>query len=48
MIMKLNILISMLNQIRINEFEVNPKMMLNKFIKKAKVVSRGEIISSIT
>ncbi len=47
-IIKLNILISILNQIKINEFEVNPKMMLNKFMRKDKVVNRGEIISSIT
>ena len=42
--MNLNILISILNQINTNEFEVRPNTMLNKFIKKAKMVSKGEIL----
>lgn len=47
MIKKLNILISNLNQIKINEFEVRPNRMLNKFIMKAKTVSKGEIKNSL-
>ena len=43
-IINLNILISILNQINTNEFEVRPNTMLNKFIKKAKMVSKGEIL----
>ena len=42
-IKKLNILISILNQIKINEFEVRPNKILNKFITKAKMVNKGEI-----
>ena len=34
----------MQNQINTNEFEVKPNTILNKFIKKAKMVSRGEIL----
>ena len=47
-IIKLNILISILNQIMINEFEVSLNKMLRVFIKKAKTVNKGEMLIIIT
>ena len=43
-IIKLNILISILNQIKTNEFEVTLNKMLRILIKNAKIVSRGEML----
>lgn len=47
-IINLNILISMLNQIIIKEFEVSLNKMLKIFIKNAKIVKKGEILRFIT
>lgn len=43
MIIKLNILNSIINQIRIKELELNLNRILKEFKKNAKVNNRGEI-----